>query len=59
MNDDFLEKCLMRLIKAGIDPFDAYKICKKFEKQDDPQGLIHHIVLIEVLNYDDTREYVD
>ena len=58
-NKNFFDDCLVRLITAGICPYRAYDICKKFEKKGDVNGLLKYVTLAEFLNYDDTREYVD
>lgn len=58
-DEDYFDKCLMRLIRVGVQPYHAYEICKEYDRNNDYAGLLELVALQEVLNYDDTRQFVD
>lgn len=56
---DFVKDCIKRLVAAGVEPYEAYVICRDFVRKHDEEGLTTYVALLEVLNYDDRRQFVD
>ena len=53
---DFVKDCLRRLVNIGVEPYEAYVICRDFMRESDKDGLMSYVALLEVL--DDRREFV-